>query len=300
MSLAIRPLHPLFVVEISGVDLSAPLSKANAEAIERAIDEHGVAVFHNQHLSDEQQIAFSKNFGQMEATAGGHVSKPGEKRLGRDMADVSNLDQNNQPYQRDDRRRLFNLGNRLWHTDSSFRPVPAKYSILSARRISTTGGNTEFADMRAAYDALDQPTRARIEDLVCQHSLLNSRAKLGFFEFTDDERQQMQAVRQRLVRSHPTTGRKSLFLASHIGAIEGMPVAEALCFINDLLEHATQREFVYSHQWAENDLVVWDNRQMLHRVRAFDESKPRDMRRTTVAGAEPTIAQQPLTTTANP
>ncbi len=289
MSPATRQLHPLFVAEIDGVDLSQPLGPSLAAELEQIIDQHGVAVFHNQVINDEQQKAFSEHFGALEETAGGHISKPGEKRLGAGMADVSNLDQNHQPYARDDRRRLFNLGNRLWHTDSSFRAIPAKYSILSARKIETTGGNTEFADMRAAYDALDDATKAQIEDLICEHSLINSRAKLGFFEFTEEERAIMRPVQQRLVRSHPVTSRKSLYLASHIGNIVGWLPAEALCFINDLMEHATQREFVYAHEWQENDLLVWDNRQMLHRVRAFDESHPRDMRRTTVAGTAPTV-----------
>ncbi len=290
MSLTSRQLHPLFVAEIDGVDLSQPLSPSQATALEALIDQHGVAVFHDQVITDEQQKAFSEYFGPLEETKGGHVSTPGQKRLGAGMADVSNLDQNNQPYAADDRRRLFNLGNRLWHTDSSFRAIPAKYSILSARSIETTGGNTEFADMRAAYDALDDATKAKIEDLICEHSLMNSRAKLGFFEFTDDERAMMQPVQQRMVRTHPTTGRKSLYLASHIGNITGWIAAEALCFVNDLMEHATRPEFVYVHEWRENDVLVWDNRQMLHRVRAFDESRKRDMRRTTVAGDMPTVA----------
>ncbi len=289
MNLTPRLLHPLFVAEIDGVDLSQPLGQSLATELEQIIDQHGVAIFHNQVITDDQQKAFSENFGELEATAGGHVSTPGQKRLGAGMADVSNLDQNHQPYAPDDRRRLFNLGNRLWHTDSSFRAIPAKYSILSARSIETTGGNTEFADMRAAYDALDEPTKTRIDDLICEHSLLNSRAKLGFFEFTEDERAKMQPVLQRLVRTHQTTGRKSLYLASHIGSIVGWQTAEALCFINDLMEHATQPEFVYVHKWREGDVIVWDNRQMLHRVRAFDETRKRDMRRTTVAGTEPTL-----------
>lgn len=289
MNLTPRLLHPLFVAEIDGVDLSQPLGQSLATELEQIIDQHGVAIFHNQVITDDQQKAFSENFGELEATAGGHVSTPGQKRLGAGMADVSNLDQNHQPYAPDDRRRLFNLGNRLWHTDSSFRAIPAKYSILSARSIETTGGNTEFADMRAAYDALDETTKTRIDDLICEHSLLNSRAKLGFFEFTEDERAKMQPVLQRLVRTHQTTGRKSLYLASHIGSIVGWQTAEALCFINDLMEHATQPEFVYVHKWREGDVIVWDNRQMLHRVRAFDETRKRDMRRTTVAGTEPTL-----------
>jgi alpha-ketoglutarate-dependent 2,4-dichlorophenoxyacetate dioxygenase len=187
---------------------------------------------------------------------------------------------------------MFNLGNTLWHSDSSFRATPAKYSLLSGRIIPEKGPNTEFADMRAAYDALDDETKRQVADLVCLHSLIFSRGQLGFTEFSDEERQKFAPVRQRLVRTHPVTGRKSLFLASHIGAIEGWPVPEARAFIRDLIEHATQRRFVYAHQWRQDDLVMWDNRQTMHRVRRFDDTKyVRDVRRTTVAGDAATVAQ---------
>jgi alpha-ketoglutarate-dependent 2,4-dichlorophenoxyacetate dioxygenase len=207
------------------------------------------------------------------------------------MADVSNLDKDHKPLARDDRKRMFNLGNRLWHSDSSFRAVPAKYSLLSGRIVVDKGGNTEFADMRAAYDALDDATKSEIEDLVCEHSLLYSRGTLGFTELTEEERAQMQPVRQRLVRTHPVTGRKSLYLSSHIGTIVGWPMPEARAFIRDLVEHATQSQFTYSHKWRQWDLVMWDNRQLMHRVTRFDEAQVRDMRRTTVAGEGMTVAQ---------
>jgi alpha-ketoglutarate-dependent 2,4-dichlorophenoxyacetate dioxygenase len=186
-----------------------------------------------------------------------------------DVNDISNLDKNNQLLARDDRRRLFGLGNRLWHSDSSFKAVPAKYSLLSARHIPSAGGNTEFADMRAAYDALDDETKAECENLICEHSQLFSRSILGFSDFTDDERRKFAPVRQRLVRRHPVTGRRSLFLASHAGAILGWPVPEARAFLRDLTEH-----------W---DLVMWDNRVTMHRARPFDNAEVRDMHRTTVA-----------------
>jgi len=193
---------------------------------------------------------------------------------------------------RDDRHRLFALGNRLWHSDSSFRAVPAKYSLLSARIIPSRGGNTEFADMRAAWDELDEGLKAQAEDLVCEHSLMYSRGKLGFTDMTPEEKEMFRPVRQRLVRVHPVTGRKSLYLSSHIGGIVGWPVAEANDFIRELTEHATQRRFVYSHPWRAHDLVVWDNRQTMHRVRPFaDTVEKRDVRRTTVAGDGPTVAQ---------
>jgi alpha-ketoglutarate-dependent 2,4-dichlorophenoxyacetate dioxygenase len=207
------------------------------------------------------------------------------------MNDVSNLGKDGKPLARDNRQRLFNLGNMLWHSDSSFRPIPAKYSLLSARVVNKKGGNTEFADMRAAYDALDDDTKREIEDLVCEHSLMYSRGSLGFLDYSEEEKAMFKPVRQRLVRTHPVTGRKSLYLSSHAGAILGMPMPEARMLLRDLNEHATQPRFVYVHKWTLHDLVIWDNRQVMHRVRRYDESQPRDMRRTTVAGDAPTVAQ---------
>src|SRR6185369_561803 len=207
------------------------------------------------------------------------------------MGDVSNLAKDGRPIARDSRQRAFNIGNMLWHSDSSFRAIPAKYSLLSARVVNPTGGNTEFADMRAAYDALDAPTKALIEHLVCEHSLMYSRGSLGLLDYSEEERAMFRPVRQRLVRTHPVTGRRSLYLASHAGAIVGMPMAEARVLLRDLNEHATQPAFVYVHRWRPWDLVMWDNRQMMHRVRRYDESQPRDMRRTTVAGDAATTAQ---------
>jgi alpha-ketoglutarate-dependent 2,4-dichlorophenoxyacetate dioxygenase len=255
------------------------------------MDRFGVLVYHDQQFTDEQQKAFSLNFGPLEQTAGGNVTKAADRRLDPDMADVSNLGADHKPLARDDRRRLFNLGNQLWHSDSSFRAVPAKYSLLSGRIVVDAGGNTEFADMRAAYDALDDKTKADIEDLVCEHSLIFSRGTLGFTELTDEEKQTFRPVRQRLVRTHPVTGRKSLYLSSHIGTIIGWPMPEARAFIRDLTEHATQPRFTYAHKWRQYDMVVWDNRTTMHRVRRFDETQVRDMRRTTVAGEAVTVAQ---------
>ena len=290
MAIAIRQIHPVFAGEVSGVDLRAPLSRADVEAIEAGMDRYAVLVFHNQKITDEQQIAFSRNFGEIENSAGGNVTQPDEKRLHPLMNDVSNLGTDHRPLARDDRRRLFNLGNQLWHSDSSFRAIPAKYSLLSARTVAKKGGNTEFADMRAAYDALDEGTRSLVEDLVCEHSLLYSRGLLGF-EVTPEERATFRPVRQRLVRTHPVTGRKSLYLSSHAGTIVGWPMPEARALLRDLTEQATQPQFVYVHKWRQYDLVIWDNRQAMHRVRRFDESEIRDMRRTTVAGDAPTVEQ---------
>jgi alpha-ketoglutarate-dependent 2,4-dichlorophenoxyacetate dioxygenase len=255
------------------------------------MDRYAVLVFHDQNITDDQQMAFTQNFGEIENAKGGNITKDNEYRLKKGMVDVSNLDKEGKPLARDDRRRMFNLGNRLWHSDSSFRAKPAKYSILSARAVASEGGNTEFADMRNAYDTLDAKTRALVEDLVCEHSLIYSRGSMGFTELTDDEKAMMKPVRQRLVRTHPVTGRKSLYLSSHAGTILGWLVPEARDFLRDLNEHATQRENVYIHRWRQYDLVMWDNRQTMHRVRRFDETQPRDMRRTTVAGEAMTAEQ---------
>jgi alpha-ketoglutarate-dependent 2,4-dichlorophenoxyacetate dioxygenase len=294
MTLSIRPIDPVsrpfFGGVASGIDITQPLTREQAAEIEKGMDTFGVMVFHDQRLTDETQMAFSRNFGELEL-ASHNLRETKEQRLGAHINDISNLDANNNVLARDNRRRLFSLGTRLWHSDSSFKIVPAKYSLLSARVIPSKGGNTEFADMRAAYDSLDDETKAECEGLVCEHSQLFSRAQIGFGDFTEQERQQFAPVQQRLIRRHPSTGRKSLYLASHAGTIVGWPVPEARAFLRDLIEHATQRKFVYSHEWAQFDLVVWDNQATMHRARPFDASEPRDMHRTTVAGTTSTMAQ---------
>jgi alpha-ketoglutarate-dependent 2,4-dichlorophenoxyacetate dioxygenase len=286
-----RQIHPVFVGEVSDVDITRPLSATEVAGIEAGMNEHAVLVFHEQPLTDEQQMAFTVNFGRLEDARGGNITKPEERRLEVGMNDVSNLGKDNRPLERDSRQRLFNLGNMLWHSDSSFRAIPARWSLLSARVVNPVGGNTEYADMRAAYDTLDDATKKLIEDLVCEHSLMYSRGSLGMLDYSEEERAMFKPVRQRLVRTHPATGRKSLYLSSHAGAIIGMPMAEARILLRDLTEHATQPAFVYVHRWRPGDLVMWDNRQMMHRVRRYDDSQPRDMRRTTVAGNAPTIEQ---------
>lgn len=292
MALSIEQIGPGLGARVEGLDASRPLSAEQVAAIEAGMDRYAVLVFPRQELTDEQQVAFTEQFGALETTAGGNVSKKDEQRISTKLADVSNLDQHGKPLGRDDRRRMFNLGNQLWHSDSSFRATPAKYSILSGRVVSTSGGNTEFADMRAAYDALDPRTKAEVEDLVCEHSLIYSRGLLGFDDLTADERAAFTPVRQRLVRTHPVTGRRSLYLSSHAGTIVGWPVPEARAFLRDLNEHATQARFVFVQVWQPFDLVMWDNRQTMHRVRRFDASQVRDMRRTTVAGDAPTVQAQ--------
>ena len=256
------------------------------------MDRHAVLVFRDQPLNDEEQIAFTKSLGKIELNTANNVTRLDQRRLGIEMSDISNLDQQGNLLAQDDRRRAFNLGNRLWHSDSSFKAVSAKYSLLSARIVPSAGGNTEFADMRAAYDTLDPETKAAIEDLITEHSLLFSRGQLGFTDFTAEERVKFAPVRHRLVRTNPATGRKSLFLSSHIGGIVGWPVPEALAFVRDLAEHATERQFVYAHTWRQHDVVMWDNRQTMHRARRYrDTGEVRDLRRTTLEGDGPTTAQ---------
>ena len=291
MSLSIRPLTPNFAGEVSGIDLTQPISRAQVDAITVGMDRYAVLICHDQRFNDEQQKAFSENFGALESTAGGNVTKPSENRLASYMADVSNLDVDHKPLARDDRKRMFNLGNQLWHSDSSFRAVPAKYSLLSGRITVGQGGQTQFCDMRAAYDALDDNTKAEIEDLICEHSLIYSRGMLGFDDLSQEEQAMFKPVRQRLVRTHPVTGRKSLYLSSHAGKIVGWPVPEARAFLRDLIEHATQPQFFYAHAWQQHDFIIWDNRTTVHRVTRFDNNRIRDMRRTTVAGDSATVVQ---------
>jgi alpha-ketoglutarate-dependent 2,4-dichlorophenoxyacetate dioxygenase len=294
MALSIRPADPgrlpAFVGEVDGIDLRAPLIGAEVAAIEAGMDRFAVLVFHDQRIDDEQQLAFTRNFGPLEM-ATGDISQGEARRLRAEVNDISNLGRENEVLARDDRRRLFGLGNMLWHSDSSFKATPAKYSILSARIIPEHGGNTEFADMRAAWDALDEETKGLCRDLVCEHSQIFSRGTLGFTDFTEEERAKWTPVPQRLVRRHPVTGRHSLFLSSHAGTIIGWPVPEARAFLRDLTEHATQREFVYAHAWRQGDVVMWDNRVVMHRARRYDPTVVRDLHRTTVADSGPTLQQ---------
>ncbi len=294
--IAITPIdpatRPYFAGEVSGIDLTRHLDDADLAAIHAGMDQFGVLVFHDQQLDDAQQIAFSRQLGPLEQ-ATGDIAAPQDRRVSIELNDISNLDKHGELLPRDDRRRLFGLGNLLWHSDSSFKEVPAKYSLLSARQIPPAGGNTEFADMRAAYDALDESTRREVHDLICSHSQLFSRGVLGFDDFTEAERQKWVPVRQRLVRRHPNTGRLSLYLASHAGAIEGLPIPEARAFLRDLTEHATQRQFVYAHVWRQWDLVMWDNRVTMHRARRYDPLEVRDLRRTTLTNTVSSLEQGP-------
>ena len=290
MKLNLRPLHDLFAAEATGVSLAVPPDAATLAAIVAAMDRYAVLVFPQQDLTDAQQIAFSERLGPLETTVKAY--RPGHRaRLDLHLSDVSNLDENNHVIGADDRRRMNGLGNRLWHTDSSFKAIPARYSLLAAHAIPPEGGDTEFADLRAAWDALPAAMQTRVAPLIAEHSLLTSRATIGFTDFSPEETARLQPVPQRLVRTHPGSGRRSLYLASHAGAIRGMPLPEARVLLLDLMEHATQRRFVYTHRWRRHDLVIWDDRCTLHRARPYDMTVPRDMRRTTVSDERSTLDQ---------
>lgn len=290
MAISVRPLHPLFVGEVSGVDLREPVDAATISQIVTAADRYAVLVFHDQRITDEQQIAFSSLLGSLETTIKAY--RPGHKpRLDLHISDVSNLDEQSRVLAADDRRRMNGLGNRLWHTDSSFKAIPARYSLLSARVIPGDGGETQFADMRAAYDALPVTMKARLEGLVAEHSVLYSRSTIGFTDYSDEERERLKPVPQLMVRVHPGSGRKTLYLASHAGWIQGMPIPEARMLLRDLMEHATRREFVYTHRWTVGDLVMWDDRCTMHRAREYDMALVRDMHRTTVSDGVSSLEQ---------
>lgn len=298
MTIDIRVIGNGFAAEIDGVDCGADLTPAIAAEIEQIIDRYAVVVFREQALDDVQQIAFSRNFGDLErkgrGTAKGHIhfrTDDQARTLTPGIGDFSNVDDRGAPLATNSRAHLFKLADRLWHSDSSFRPIPAKYSLLSARSIPSWGGNTEFADMRGAYNYLDARTKSEVENLVCLHSQAFSREMVGFGQLSDDERDDFKPVRQRLVRRHPTTGRRSLFLSSHAGIIEGWTVPESRMYLRDLIEFATHERFVYSHGWRINDLVVWDNRCTMHRGRRFAADEPRDVRQTRLAGDAQTIDQ---------
>ena len=291
MIIETRKEFPDFVAFVSDVDLKNELETDQVKELDTAINKFSVLVFKNQNLNDEQQVRFTKYFGEIEASGNkSNITKAKDRRLSTDLADVSNLDKNNKPFTQNDPRRIFNLGNRLWHTDSSFKEIPAKYSLLSARNISKEGGNTEFADMRSAYDNLDMNTKQKVDDMICEHSLIYSRQRLGFDmvkELSSEEIKNFTPVEQPLVRQNKITNRKTIFLSCHIGKIRNWIRPDSMCFIDDLIEYATQPRFKYIHKWSQNDLIIWDNRQTMHRARPFDDLKERrDMRRTTVLGEE--------------
>ena len=283
MTISLTALHPCFVAAVSGIDLRDPLDEETLREIKEALDRHAVLVFRGQRLTDDEQIAFSRRFGPLE-TAVGSIRRDRPSRLGeRLIADVSNLDASGEIRAASDPWRLMQLANQLWHTDSSFKRVPGGVSFLSARELPPAGGETEFADLRSAYDALDTVTQEYIEDLVAEHSMFHSRSLLGYTDFTEQERLAFPPVARSVVRVHPGSGRKSLYLASHASHIIGWPVEQGRALLGALTAHSTQPRFVHRHHWRLNDLVVWDNRCTLHRALTYDDVRHRrDMRRTTV------------------
>ena len=291
-SLTFTPLHPVFAAQCSGVDIgdAEALSPAVADAIHDAMDQYAVLVFRRgTPLSTEQQLRFTRSLGELEGLYTKIQAEEGVRLDNPLLSDISNLAPGDRILPPDDRKRLFNLGNRLWHSDSSYKKIPARYSALCAHVIPPSGGDTEFADMRAAWDMLDAATKDKIKNLVAEHSRIFSKGTLGF-QFTESELCDFAPVRQPLVRTHPRSGRHALYLSSHAGRIVGWPQVEALMLLRDLTEHATQREFVYRHQWRVGDLVMWDNQATMHRARAYEDLKyPRDMRRTTVTSGAPAL-----------
>ena len=295
MGITISPITPDFAAEIGDVDLAQPLDPATLEEIRQAFWKYGVLVFGGQKLTQAQHLAFSAHFGPHETSIGSYRTDE-KQRVRPELADVSNLNGNDEVWGPDSRLRMFQLGNRLWHTDSSFKRVPGLASLLYARSIAPIGGHTEFADTRAAYDALPDATKARLEGLVAEHSIFTSRAKLGFTNFSEVERAAMPPVPQMLVRTIPESGRKALYLASHAGRILGMPDDEGRALLDELVEHATQRRFVYTHRWRVDDLVMWDNRCTMHRGTEFDDLRwRRDVQRSTVSDVANTCEQAGIT-----
>jgi alpha-ketoglutarate-dependent 2,4-dichlorophenoxyacetate dioxygenase len=291
MPIRVTPLHPHLGAEVRGVDLTRPLSPEIFAEVEAAFNRHAVLVFPEQPVTDEQQMAFSQRFGPLENA----LSYAGENRRvpKKEITDISNLDEGGELLSLQDRRRLFNLGNQLWHTDSSFKHVPAKCSLLSAREIPPEGGETEFADMRAAYEALPEATRSRLDGLVAEHSIRHSRSRLGFKDFDEEVTQTVPPVPQMLVRHHDFSGRTGLYLASHASHIVGWPVEEGRKLIDELMAFATQPQFVFQHRWRVGDLVIWDNRCTMHRGRPYDEAKYRRvLHRTTVSDSANTVEQE--------
>jgi alpha-ketoglutarate-dependent 2,4-dichlorophenoxyacetate dioxygenase len=287
----VKPLHQFIGAEVRGVDLTRPISADVFGQIEAAFNRHAVLVFPGQEVTDKQQMAFSEMFGPLEALA--NFTNVKKRRLEGNISDLSNLDEEGNVWGENSERRMFNKGNLIWHTDSSFKKVPALCSMLSARKIPPTAGETEFADLRAAYDALPPEKQRSMAGLVVEHSIFRSRALIGYSTFHAELPSQLPPVHQLLVRRHPGSGRKTLYLASHASHVLGWPLDEGRALIEELVEFATQRQFVYQHQWSVGDLVLWDNRCTMHRGRPYDDLKyVRDMHRTTVSEPANTLDQE--------
>jgi len=280
---AIFPVTPRFAAEVGDIDLAQPLDPQTLQVVREAFATYAVLVFPAQTLTVQQHLAFAKNFGPLEVTV--QRALRGEKlRVQEEIADIANMDAQGRVWKKDARIRLFQMGNRLWHTDSSFKAPSGYASLLYARSVAPIGGHTEFADMRAACDALPPMKKARLQGLIAEHSLMYSRRRLGFTEFTPEERIAFAPVRRPLLRTIPESGRTSLYVASHIGRIEGMPDADAEALVAELVAHATQRQFIYTHRWRVGDLVMWDNRCTMHRGTEFEDTRwPRDLQRATTS-----------------
>ena len=292
MAISVYPVTEDFAAEIGDLDLARPLDPADLAAVKAAFATYAVLIFPDQQLTQEQHLAFAALFGPLEMTIAVH-RQDAPLRVRKEFADVSNLNHKDKVWGKDSRTRQFQLANRLWHTDSSFKRLPALASLLYARAIAPAGGHTEFADERAAYDALPEAMKRRLVGLVAEHSIFNSRGRLGFTNFSEEERQGLPPVPQVLVRVIPESGRKSLYLASHAGRIFGMPDAEGRALIDELIEHATRRQFVYTHRWRVHDLVMWDDRCTMHRGTAFDDLRfRRDVQRATVSDVANTCEQE--------
>jgi len=288
----IRPIRQGFAAEIAGIDLSREIDAAAVRSIWDAIDRYAVLVLHDQRLSDAQLHDFAARFGALEI--GRAAARGGPRRLAiPQIGDISNLDLHGNVRALDDRRRLDSLGNRLWHTDASYMPVPVVLGMLHAVAVPPAsalgGGQTEFADMRAAYDALPAATQAAIDGLIVEHDVFWSRAQIGFTEFPPGEREQYPPSPQKLVRLHPGSKRKTLYLSAHASHVIGWPVADGRLLLLDLTTHATQPGFVYRHEWRVGDVVIWDNRCTMHRGRPHDEHLPRDLRRATTLDTGSTL-----------
>ena len=281
MALTFRKLHPHFVAEVGPIELRKVHDPGTLAGIRAGMDEYAVLVFRDQPFADDEQLAFAQRLdGELHTKIGARALY--KSRLGNEaLGDISNVDETGEILKGDDRRRMYSLGNRLWHTDASFQDPPGRYSMLSARVVPPVGADTEFADERAAYDALPSELKARLEGLRVHHSIAHSRQTLGF-DFSQDEHEALKGAIHPLVRTIPRSGRKSLYVASHAARIIDWPVPEGRLLLHDLIEHATQREFVYRHAWRVGDLVIWDNRCTMHRATPFDDAKyPRELRRVT-------------------
>lgn len=277
----IAPITPRFGAVVSDIDLSQPLDRTTIDDIERVFTTYGVVVFPGQRLDNDSQAAFGRSFGELEISPKRYRSENKHRIESAAIIDVSNLDENNVPRKREERRRLETMSNMLWHTDTSFRQIPGRYSMLYAHAVPPWGGETEFADTRSGYEAVPADLKEIIADLRAVHVYGAHRTKLGYPSFSEEEAKALPKVEHPVVRYHEESGRKALYLGSHTSHILGWPIPEGAILLSELLEITTRREFVYSHGWTVGDLVVWDNRTTLHRGRRFDERYPRDMRRVT-------------------